>query len=215
MRPEGWSPDALLDLLHDEVFQRPGSDVAFNPYRDRNPDLCRENAPELRRRNLERYLRAFRRAPPVLLVGEAPSWRGMRFSGVPFTSEAQLADPDFPLDGDPTSRRRRPLSEPSATILWSALRDHWPDFVLWNAFPFHPHPAGRAAANRTPRRGEVREFRDVVRRFVDLASPERVVAVGRTAERCLHDLDLDCAYVRHPAQGGATRFREGIGAFFR
>ena len=45
---------------------------------------------ELRRERLAHYLRERRRAR-VLLVGEAPGYRGARVSGIPFTSERQLS----------------------------------------------------------------------------------------------------------------------------
>ena len=211
----GSGPGAsLVRLLEGELFERTGTDELFNPYLDRDPELCAPDAPRLRRDNLRAYLRHFDRSPPFLLVGEAPSWRGMRFSGVPFTAEALLADPDFPLDGTPTSRRDRPLSEPSATILWGALREHFPGFLLWNVVPFHPHPAGEPLANRTPRRSEVRPFASLLHGVVERAGAGRVLAVGRTAERSLDELGVECTYVRHPAQGGAPEFRRQVARIF-
>ena len=44
---------------------------------------------ELLRSRLGTYL-ASRSGAPILLVGEAPGYRGARVSGVPFTSERQL-----------------------------------------------------------------------------------------------------------------------------
>jgi len=36
------------------------------------------------------------------------------------------------------------------------------------------------------------------------------VAIGRKAEYALQGLDVPCAYVRHPSQGGAVLFESGI-----
>jgi len=67
------------------------TDDTFNFYRDG------ERASFLRER-LARYLEA-RRGAPILLVGEAPGYRGARVSGIPFSSERQLTG---------MGRRRRP-----------------------------------------------------------------------------------------------------------
>ena len=51
-------------------------------------------ANELRRRNLEIYLQEMLdRRPRVLLVGEAPGFRGMRITGVPFTNRTIIEGP--------------------------------------------------------------------------------------------------------------------------
>ena len=207
-------PDPLIRLLESDLFEREGTDELFNPYLDRDSELCVEDAPRRRRDNLRAYLELFEFPPEFLLAGEAPSWRGMRFSGIPFTAEALLEDPDFPVDGSPTSRRERPLSEPSATILWGALQEHFPRFLLWNVVPFHPHPAGEPEANRTPRRSEVRSFAPLLHEVVERVGPGRILAVGRTAERSLGELGLECTYVRHPAQGGAPTFRRQVARIF-
>src|SRR4051795_12216108 len=57
--------------------------TTFNQYRDG------DRAPLLRRR-LRSYLEE-RWDAPLLLVGEAPGYRGARVSGIPFASERQLS----------------------------------------------------------------------------------------------------------------------------
>lgn len=201
----------LWPLLEDRLFGRVGDERTFNPWRDEDPELDVDGAAEGRRANLRAYLESFPEAPSVVLVGEAPSWRGCRFSGIAFTAEAQLLDHDFPVDGVRTSGfRERPLSEPSATLVWGALRPRFPGFLLWNALPLHPHPPEEALANRTPGKGEVDGFADLLRGVLDVVCPETVVAVGRTGEGALERLGIPCTYVRHPAQGGAKAFREGM-----
>ncbi len=52
----------------------------------------------LRRQNLALYLQEMReRSPKVLLLGEAPGFRGMRITGVPFTNRTILEGPPTPL----------------------------------------------------------------------------------------------------------------------
>ncbi len=200
----------LYDLLGDRLFDEPSDEGALNPWREVEEDLDRPDAIRLRRRNLRRYLGAVAGRPHLLLVGEAPGWRGCRFSGIPFTSEAQLERPDFPVTGVRTSLGGRPLSEISATIVWGSLLPLFPDFLLWNVFPFHPRPRGRPRANRRPRAGERRRFLPLLAEFVATAGAERVIAIGRTAEEALAGLGISCLYVRHPSQGGAPRFRKAI-----
>src|SRR4051812_35512122 len=75
----------------------------FNPYHTVEPGLDRPAADSIRRENLKRYVECFVRPPRYLLVGEAPGWRGCRFSGVPFTSEAQLVEGTLPFAGRQSS----------------------------------------------------------------------------------------------------------------
>ena len=142
-----------------------------------------------RRARLSAYLES-RRDADVLLVGEAPGYRGARVSGVPFTSERQLSGSG--------------PGEATATIVRSVLRDlRLEESVLcWNLVPTHPHRPGRPETNRPPTRDEIASGRA----FLDLlAADRRVIAVGRLAERA-----LDAPYVRHPAHGGAAAFRAGL-----
>ena len=67
----------------------------------------------LRRERLARYLRDRRRAR-LLLVGEAPGYRGARVSGIPFTSERQLTGTG-PAEATATIVRRT-LAELDETI---------------------------------------------------------------------------------------------------
>jgi hypothetical protein len=203
--------ERLWPVLEERLFGAPGDDVTFNPWHDRDGALDVPGAPAIRRANLRAYLDRFDAPPPVVLVGEAPSWRGCRFSGIAFTAEADLLDEGFPLVGERTSAfRERPLSEASATIVWRCLGSHFPRFLLWNALPFHPHPAGKLRANRTPGRPEVARFSGLLRDVLEAVGAEEILAVGRTSERALGELGIRARYVRHPSHGGARRFAEGV-----
>ena len=140
----------------------------------------------LLRERLASYLEE-RADAPLVLVGEAPGYRGARVSGIPFTSERQLTGSG--------------PAEATATIVHRALRELGLEarVLLWNVVPTHP---GSESSNRRPTRAEV----DAGRPFVEaIAAGRVVVAVGRIAAGA-----LDEPYVRHPSHGGLRDFRSGL-----
>ena len=64
----------------------------FNPWRDHDErDAApRKRAPQVRRANMAAYLEARHSHARVMLLGEAPSHRGCRFTGIAFCSETEL-----------------------------------------------------------------------------------------------------------------------------
>jgi hypothetical protein len=140
----------------------------------------------LLRDRLRRYLRE-RATAPVLLVAEAPGYRGTRVSGIPLTSERQLTG--------------RGPAEATATVVHRVLAELGlaRDVLLWNVVPTHP---GGECSNRRPSRPEILEGLPFV---LELARGRRVVPIGRVAHEALGG-----AYVRHPARGGAPAFRDGL-----
>ena len=154
--------------------------TTFNFYRE-------GQGAKLRRRRLAAYLDDKADAS-VLLVGEAPGYRGARVSGIPFTSERQLTGSG--------------PAEATATIVQAVLADLELDALCWNVVPTHP---GTATSNRRPTRAEVVDAAP----FLDeLAQSRPVVAVGRLAAAVTR-----APYVRHPSHGGASAFRAALTAF--
>ena len=200
----------LWDLLETHVFPAASTDELFNPYRDRCDDLDRPEAPACRRENLRSYLDRFETAPPLFLLLEAPGPWGCRFSGVPVTSESQLTDPEFPIDGTATSQKDVPITEYSASIFWRVLQPYFPHFFVWNSLPLHPHNPDDPLSIRTPRRSEVRAWHDLLQALLDALDPDRTVGVGRKGERALDEVGAAPTYVRHPSQGGANKFEAGM-----
>ena len=140
----------------------------------------------LRRRRLAAYL-VEKDAAPILLVAEAPGYRGTRVSGIPLTSERQLtgAGP----------------AEATATIVHRVLSELGlaDDVLLWNLVPTHP---GTSTSNRPPTRDEI----DAGELFLGpLVRGRLVIPVGRLAHA-----RLGGRYVRHPSHGGAPAFRRGL-----
>ncbi len=169
--------DAFVERLAGTDFG-----AAFNFYREGDGAV-------LRRARLARYLAA-REAASILLVGEAPGYRGARVSGIPFTSERQVtgAGP----------------AEATATIVHRVLAELGleDEVMLWNALPAHPHLPGRPSTNRPPTRSELLAGRPFVQL---LARGRSVIPVGRVAERA-----LGLPGIRHPSRGGAAGFRKGL-----
>ena len=153
----------------------------FNFYRDGDRSA-------LLRERLARYLDE-RRSAPILLVAEAPGYRGARVSGIPLTSERLLTGSG--------------PAEATATVVHRVLGELGlaTEVLLWNVVPTHP---GTEATNRRPTRAEIEAGLPFA---VELARRRRVVAVGRIAHAAFGG-----AYVRHPARGGAAEFRAGLAA---
>ena len=183
-------------------------------FREADPALERLEAAAIRRANATAYLNARAGRSPLLLVGEAMGYAGGRFTGLAFTAERTLQAWGAPYAV--TSLRPEGWAEQSGTIVHGALAALGLEegTVLWNVVPAHPHRPGEALSNRTPSVGELRAGAEVLSELIERLAPSAIVAVGRSAERALGELGLPCdASVRHPANGGATAFRAGLGRY--
>lgn len=162
-------------------------------------------APAIRLANLRHYLDE-REGADVVAVGEAAGYQGMRWSGIAFTSEFDLL-----RWGDPyrrSSRRPRPWKEPSGTIVHGVLEELGAErrVLLWNTVPTHPYLRDQPLSNRRPTREEISAGTAYLKRLIAIIQPDQVIGVGRIACAALPD----ASYVRHPAQSGATAFRQGM-----
>jgi hypothetical protein len=200
----------------------PSRDGVFNPWRDTDDrdTSTRRAIARLRLENLQAYVAARRRSARVMLVGEAPSHRGCRFSGIAFCSETELVKKSHLIARHRlhlTSREAesKPQRERSAAVIWDEIERAGCAFevVLWNAFPWHPYPVESVAANRKPRITEVEHGRAPLRALLGcFIHPLEIFAVGKVAEDAIGRWEeVECkGYIRHPAQGGETRFRESF-----
>lgn len=194
------------------LLQRYSAARVFNPWSDRSPDDRGGNGPGARRQRLAAHLNV---EATHLLIGEAPGYQGCRISGIPFTSERLLMAGEIPRishDGSRLSTRVRPWSEPSATILWSALHELGIErtTVLWNAFPWHPHRPREPYSNRPPTRAECTHGLTILSVLLEAMPQARLFAVGRHAQRALSSIGREAVLLRHPAQGGAVEFRRAL-----
>jgi len=191
---------------------RPG---LFNPWADHCPHDAAGNGPQAKLERLALHLDC---EPEFILAGEAPGYQGCRYSGIAFTSERLLGEGAIPRIAalpDRLSTRRLPFSEPSATIVWKTLYRLGiaERTILWNAMQLHPHRADELWSNRTPAPDEIRLGEPALRMLVETFPHAKIVAVGKKAEGLLGEMGLKVAgAVRHPANGGATEFANGLQA---
>lgn len=185
----------------------------FNPWHDQCPRDAPGNDPQAKLTRLAAHLDC---NPKFILCGEAPGYLGCRHSGIAFTSERLLLQGSIPRVDGPTQRlttRDLPLSEPSATLVWKSLYQLGiqADTVLWNALQMHPHKPNDPHSNRTPTPAELALGAPALRILIDAFPSAKIIAVGKKAEELLRKMNvLPVAVVRHPANGGATKFALGL-----
>jgi hypothetical protein len=198
----------------------------FNPWGETDPQHdIDQHGPQIRQQQLLRYLQERIGTARTLLLAEAIGYQGGHFSGIPMTSERLLLGglahkkltPELVFKGLEPQRTSRPVlrsqgfTEPTATIVWGFLVENGIDprsVVLWNAFPWHPFQPGKGLlSNRTPRDEELVAGHQILRRMLSLGRFEQLVAVGEKSAAQLQQLGISAVKVRHPANGGAGKFR--------
>ena len=214
----------------------PASHPVFNPWYDVDPENDHtSNGPKIRRKHLQFYLEQRITSARFLLIAEAVGYQGAHFSGIAMTSERILLGhlthknihPSHVFKRHDPQRTSRPekslhgFTEPTATIVWGNLLDFGInpyEFVLWNAVPWHPyqlqHPKGMLT-NRTPTSAELEYSQPFLHAFLELFPNCHLLAIGKKCAFMLKSLQIDCHSVRHPANGGATQFRDQTFAFLQ
>ena len=202
-----------LALAHRLVGTLPSGLANLYPWLDPCPGDTELNDAEARIGRLGAHLAC---EPELIVVGEASGYLGMRRTAIAFTSERLILEgaiPRLPVPPGRLSTRRLPYSEPSATIVWKTLRlaGVAERTVLWNALPMHPFKPGNPDSNRTPTDAELILGAPAMRMLAEAFPRARIVAVGRKSELLLARMDIATAgQVRHPANGGATQFSNGL-----
>ena len=174
--------------------------LIYNPYRN-----------EMYRYNLLHYLHHLQTTKiDIMLIGEAPGYRGCALTGIPFTDEIQLkySGNDYALGAWPRLNKIGNTSERSATIIWSALRKYHITPLLWNIFPFHPYQACKARSNRTPTQTELKEGIKYVHTLTSIFAIEdsQIFTIGKKAKTALGLTD-DSHCIRHPANDYKKEFQ--------
>lgn len=190
-------------------MEMPESDLVENQYL--NSICCK---------NLGIYLsKLFEINPTILLVGEAPGYRGCALTGVPFTAEYNMMEIDNLVLGKrkgyaiTDEKKTSYQKEGSATIIWDVLEQVKFMPLMWNIYPLHPHKAGNLKTNRTPTEIEMKKGIQYIDDLLDIFKTiEKIYALGRKSETHLrsHYTDREIMYIRHPANGGGKMCRSGI-----
>ncbi|MEM6803424.1 MAG: uracil-DNA glycosylase [Bacteroidota bacterium] len=179
-------------------------------------------ASSLRRKNLELYLKLMDSyKPEVLLLGEAPGYKGARLTGLPFSCEdlvfGKIEHPVFGLEkGYERWAKAKLEKERSAHMVWNELGKYKELPLIWNIFPFHPHHEDKILSNRSPRISELRIGQPFVSRLLKLFPIQRIGAIGQKAYKGLSEMSLEnyeLRYIRHPSYGGKADFVKGLGEF--
>jgi len=210
------------------------SEAVFNPWGDVDPQHDRDkNGAGIRRRQLLTYLKERIGVADTLLCAEAIGYQGGHFSGIPMTSERLLlgglkhkglsAEMVFKgLSPERTSRvdvKPAGFTEPTATIVWGFFVEHGIDprrVVLWNAFPWHPYQQKKGLlSNRTPTDVELAAGHQMLLQLLEIGLFQQVIAVGEKAAGQLERLGIDAVKVRHPANGGAGKFRTQMASLLK
>jgi hypothetical protein len=204
------------------------SEHLFNPWFEQDPEHdINAKAPEIRRRQLTCYLEERIGRAKYLFIAEALGYQGGHFTGIAMTSERILlghqqkkygVKPADVFSGVHPTRTSRPefikkgMTEPTATIMWGALKKMGVDpyeVVLWNSVPWHPYsPEKGLLSNRTPTAEEQEAGLRHLNEFIGLFERATLVAVGRKCEESMERLGKEYTPVRHPANGGAPKFRK-------
>lgn len=204
----------------------------FNPWGEEDAALDVPGAAAVRRRQLSLYLARRIGRARIVFMAEACGYQGGRFSGIAMTCERMLlsrhpavtaemilgeagtrtswADSPLPLK---ETQRRCGFNEPTDTVVWGAAAEAGllpEEFLLWNIFPFHPYQKGNPLTNRTPTEVELADGLSFAKIFLELAGTVQIFAVGKKSEETLAAAGFNVIGLRHPANGGARQFREGL-----
>ncbi len=223
----------IADLFR-SIIKYPSGNEVFNPW----ADVDRQNdsgssAPKIRKNQLTHYLRVRMKSARYGLIGEALSYQGGHFTGIPMTSERILLGyqahrriyPQHVLPDLEPRRTSRPevilhgFTEPTATIVWGMITQSGlgpSAFVFWNAFPWHPFDAGGGIlSNRRPTKEEVTRGLKPMKIFLELFPGIKFIALGKVAAHSLDVLNREFCPIRHPARGGAGEFRRQFLKFIK
>lgn len=198
---------STLNEFYLALAKRKNSLTVFNPYRQS------ENLD-----NLKVYLEQMfaLEGPRIMLVGEAPGYKGGRLTGVPFSSGKLYSEIDHPflkeiapkLSLNPDTL----TAENTASVVWRYLSDKPVIPLFWNAFPFHPHPSRIQKKNRGPSVAEIKEGAFYLTELVKAFNPSVVAGLGRAGTSCAQRVlpESDIRYIRHPSYGGKRDFITGM-----
>ena len=203
-----------IDELLNKLVKYPNSDIVANPYHE-------EYAVD----NLKQYFEYMfnQDGKRILLVAEAPGYKGCAITGIPLTSGRVFQEISHPLLLNLKDKIYLPRleSENTATIaqrhifdviVWSYLATKKTTPLFWNSFPFHPHHQGNLSSNRSPNSSEVKYGSEILRELCKIYQPEAIAGIGKKGLAVLQQTFSGqfFDYIRHPSYGGKLQFIEGM-----
>ncbi len=199
------TPKAFVDKV--SSIKREG---VFNPYLDICETYDKPDASRARRETLYRLVdKASRIKVDSLWIGRDLGHRGGRRTGLALTDEVRASSIGERWGVDvPRFTYGEPVSENTATVIWSVLSSISENVFLWNVFPLHPFSPGDSFSNRSHNAEERRIGEEILEDLVDLIDPARIVAIGNDAEASANRIFNNRKVVkfRHPSFGGKNIF---------
>jgi len=195
----------LIENFILELKKQPNTDTVTNSYLD---DGIAEN--------LKQYLTIMNnlKGKKVLLVGEAPGYKGCKITGIPFTSGKVFEQIPHPLIK--TLKDKLSLktieAERTATIVWNYLLTKNNTPLFWNSYPYHPHPSNEPDKNRTPTNEEIEQGVYFLNKIEKIYKPTIIAGIGYSGVQCaeLAFPNKKIEYIRHPSFGGKSDFIQGM-----
>ena len=194
-----------INRLLQKLVKYPNSDIVANPYHEKYA-----------LNNLRHYFEYMfsQSGQRILLVAEAPGYKGCRITGIPLTSGKVFQDISHPLLLALKDKIQLPYieSEKTATIVWEYLSTKKTTPLFWNSFPLHSHNQGNISSNRTPNKSEIKYGSEILRELYRIYQPEVVAGIGQKGLAVLQQTfpEQSFDYIRHPSYGGKRQFIEGM-----
>lgn len=201
----------INNLIH-SLIEIPSTDVYFNQYQS---ELLRENFLKFYNAVLAQV------GPKILIIGEAPGYKGCRKCGIPFNSWRVMSDDFHPFMTNLNigKSERKKETERSATIVWNSIPHNVQAPLFWNAFPFHPHQKDNHDSNRKPTAEELESIGiPILKAMIDIYKPEHFITLGKVAEASLNAINPVNGQILplpHPSFRGTKLFREGLSEFYQ
>ncbi|MDT8896058.1 uracil-DNA glycosylase [Halomonas sp. I1] len=182
----------------------------FNPYWNVCQKYDKPDASKGRREILYKLVdAASKMSIDSLWIGRDLGYRGGRRTGLALTDEIRASSIGERWGVKiPRFTYGEPVSEMTATVIWSMLSRIDENIFLWNVFPLHPFSKGNSFSNRSHNAEERKIGEEVLSDLVELINPKRIVAIGNDAEASAKRIcrGLEVVKFRHPSYGGKNVF---------
>lgn len=196
-----------IEKFIDELQKQTNTPTIFNPYLE--PEVAG---------NLHAYLESMINidGKRILLVGEAPGYKGCKITGIPFTSGKifEIIEHHVLFSIKEKMKFKKIESENTATIVWNYLATKNCTPLFWNSFPYHPHPEGNINKNRAPTDAEIEYGVKFLQAINTIFKPSVIAGIGTSGVDCAKRSfpGMEIKYIRHPSYGGKSEFVKGMDA---